>query len=156
MGRAVKGSLGAPEPGESKQRQIEISPGGLMSFGPYLAPDGMHVIVHSDGPVHATLACTDEAEAAVEAFVTSQPEHRIAALAQADITGSGELTIKPQRCKVAVAVRSLANRKVTFDFQRPPREIAQSTGGPAIHCAQDQEVFSKRHGSPGRAAARRR
>jgi hypothetical protein len=118
----------------------------------------MHVNVHSDGPIRVGLACADKVYPTVEQFVTDKPEALIDTLAKTDVTGNGALAVKAQRCKVALVVRSLADRKVTFDWQRPPREIAQSTGGPAIHCARKQTVFSDGDGSDrpaGRAAARR-
>ena len=34
----AKGDLGPPDPGESSTRPIEIQPGGLMAFGPFLRP----------------------------------------------------------------------------------------------------------------------
>lgn len=159
VGRPGKGDLGPPDPGESRTRPIEIQPGGLMAFGTFLAPDGMHINVHSDGPVRVGLACADKVYPVADQFIAEQPQAPIETLAQKDITGTGELAVKPQRCKVAVVVRSLAQQKVTFDWQRPPREIAQSTGGPAIHCERKQTVFSDRDGRDrpaGRAAARRR
>jgi hypothetical protein len=158
IGRPQKGELGPPEPGESRKRPIEIQPGGLMTFGPYFAPNGMHVNVHSDGPIRVGLACADNVYPAVLQFINEQAEPRIDTLAQQDITGAGQVAVKDQRCKVAVVVRSLAKQKVTFDWQRPPREIAQSTGGPAIHCDRKQTVFSDRDDRDrpaGRAAARR-
>lgn len=158
IGLPKKGNLGPPDPGESRTRPIEIQPGGLMSFGPFEAPHGMHVNVHSDGAIRVGLACADDAYPAVEAFVTKTPAPVIKTLAQRDITGTGELVVKPQSCKVAVVVRSLSNSKVTFDWQRPPREIARSTGGSAIRCDRKQTVFSDGDGSDrpaGRAAARR-
>jgi hypothetical protein len=157
IGRPQKGNLGPPDPGESRQRPIEIQPGGLMAFGPYFAQDGMHVNVHSDGPIRVGLACADKLYPTALQFINEQPESVIDTLAQKDINGTGSLAVKDQRCKVAVVIRSLAHQKVTFDWQRPPREIAQSTGGPAIHCDRKQTVFSDPDDrSRGSAAARRR
>jgi hypothetical protein len=159
IGRPQKGSLGPPEPGESRKRPIEIQPGGLLAFGPFFAPHGMSIAVHSDGPVRVGLACAEDVSATAEQYVAEQPEPLIKTLAQQDITGTGQLAVKAQSCKVAVVVRSLAQHKVTFDWQRPPREIARSTGGPAIHCDRKQTVFSDGDGRDrpaGRAAARRR
>ncbi|HEY5927882.1 MAG TPA: hypothetical protein VIV11_39620 [Kofleriaceae bacterium] len=159
MGRAPKGNLGPPDPGESRKTAVEIQPGGLMTFGPYEAPKGMHITVHSDGPVRMGLACADQVYPAAEAFIAEQDPELVDTLAQTDITGTGKLEIKPQKCKVAVVARSITNQKVTFDWQRPAREIAQSTGGPAIHCERKQTVSSDGDGGDrpaGRAAARRR
>lgn len=154
--RAPKGKLGPPDPGESRKKPVEIHPGGLLAFGPYEAPDGMSIDVHSDGPIRVGLACEKAVYDTVEQFIAEESQELISTLEQADITGKGHLEIKPQKCKVAVVVRSLARGKVTFDWQRPAREIARSTGGPAIHCDRDQEVSSARDAADGRAAARRR
>ena len=158
-GRAPKGSLGPPDAGESRKMPTEIQPGGLMAFGPYDAPKGMHITVHTDGPMRMGLACVDQVYPAIDAFVAEQTPVLVDTLAQTDVNGTGKLEVKAQKCKVAVVARSIANRKVTFDWQRPPREIAQSTGGPAIHCERKQTVFSEGDGGDrpgGRAAARRR
>ena len=155
-GRPPKGQLGPENPGESLKRAVEFEPGGLLAFGPYSAHDGMHVSVKSDGPIRVGVACADAVYPVAEAYVNGKPEPPIKMIAEADVNGTGSLAVKSQRCKVAVVARSLAKQKVTFEFQRPPREIAQSTGGAMIHCARDQEVSSGRHGPPGRAAARRR
>jgi len=154
IGRPQKGSLGPPNPGESTARPIEIQPAGLFAFGAFEAPTGVHVTVHSDGPIRVGLACADGVYPGVEAFAQDKAPPPIAMLAQRDIDGTGELAVKAQRCKVAVVVRSLAQRKVTFDWQRPPREIAHSTGGAAIHCARKQTVFSDGDGARGRPAGR--
>jgi hypothetical protein len=158
MGRAPKGELGPADPGESRKQPIEIHPGALMAFGPYHAADGMHIKVHSDGPIRVGMACIDDVYPAVDAFVHETQQPLTKTLAQRDVNGDGSLAIKDQRCKVAVLVRSLAQHKVTFNWQRPPREIAQSTGGPAIHCDRKQTVDSERDDrdrSAGSAAARR-
>ena len=156
MGRPAKGELGPPDPGETKQRPIEIQPRGMIVFGPYEAPKGMHVTINSNGPIRVGLACLDDVKPAVAAHIAEQQAPLIETLAQRDITGKGELEIKKQSCKVVLVVRSLAQHEVMFDWQRPPREIAQSTGGPAIHCERKQTVSSERDGSAGSAAARRR
>jgi hypothetical protein len=158
-GRAQKGELGPPDPGEAKNRPVEIQRGGLMVFGPYRAPNGMHVTMNTDGPVRAGLACIDDTFDAVSGFIHETEQPLTKTLAQRDIDGSGELAIKGTSCKVALMVRSLAPQKVTFNWQRPLREIAQSTGGPVIHCERKQTVSSDGDGSDrprGRAAARRR
>jgi hypothetical protein len=159
IGRPPKGDLGPPDPGESRTQPVQIQPGGLMAFGPFEAPDGMHVALRTDGPVRAGLACADDAYPAVEAFVRGTPAPLVKTLAQRDVNGNGSLAVGGQRCRIALVVRSLATSEVTFDWQRPPREIAQSTGGAAIHCERKQTVSSDRDGSDrpvGRAAARRR
>ena len=147
-------------PGETFKQPIEIENKGMLVFGPYFAHDGMHVTLHSDGPVRAGLVCADDAVPAVEAFVHKQPLPSIPTLDQADINGSGSLKVRAQRCKVALVVKSLAETKVRFDWARPPREIAQSTGGPAIHCSRKGTLSSASNaagsGASPAAAARRR
>jgi hypothetical protein len=158
MGRAPRGELGPSDPGESKEKPTEIQPRGLIAFGPYEAPNGMHISVHSNGPVRVGIACIDNVYAAADDFIQERPQDIIKTLVQKDITGDGTLEVKDQRCKVAVVVRSLAQQMVTFEWKRPTREIAQSTGGPAIHCERKQTVFSERDDSDrsaGSAAARR-
>ena len=156
LGRAPKGELGPPDPGESTQRSVEIAPNGLLVFGPYEAPHGMHITLQSNGPLRVGLACADDVYPAVDAFVAERPQPRIATLAQRDVNGSGQLAIDDQRCKVALVVRSLAPQQVRFEWKRPASEIAHSGGGPLIHCSRKQTVSSERHESAGDAAARRR
>jgi hypothetical protein len=161
MGRPQKGDLGPPDPGETKEKPVAISPGGMLVFGPFLAPDGMTVKINANGPLRVGLACEDDVRPAVDAFVNEQPEPAIRTLDQADVNGSGSLKIKPQKCKVALVTKSLSQERVTFGWQRPASEIAQSTGGPAIRCDRKTTLSSKpdddrkatRAGAP--AAARR-
>lgn len=161
MGRPPKGELGPADPGETKDKPVAIEPGGMLAFGPFLAPDGMNVKVNSNGPLRVGLACEDDVRPAVDAFVKEKPEPAIRTLDQADINGSGALHIKAQKCKVAFVAKSLSQQRVTFGWQRPPSEIAQSTGGPAIRCDRkstlsstpDDDRKATRAGAP--AAARR-
>ena len=160
LGRPQKGQLGPPNPGETFKQPIELAKNGMIVFGPYFAPGGMHVKLNSDGPLRVGLACASDVEAAVDAYVHEQPLPEIATLTQADITGTGALEIKPQRCKVVLVAKSLAENKVRFDWARPAPEIARSTGGPAIHCARKGTLSSASNdagsGAPLTAAARRR
>lgn len=161
LGRPQKGDLGPADPGEAKDKPVAISPGGMLVFGPFFAPEGMTVNITSKGPVRAGLACEDDVRPAVDAFVNEQPEPAIHTLDQIDVNGSGKLEIKPQKCKVAFVVKSAAQDRVTFFWKRPTSEIAQSTGGPAIRCDRKSTLSSKpdddrkatRAGAP--AAARR-
>ncbi|HUS29839.1 MAG TPA: hypothetical protein VMZ53_15145 [Kofleriaceae bacterium] len=160
LGRPDKGDLGPPNVGESFTQPVELAKNGMIVFGPYFAQNGMHVKLNSDGPVRAGLACADDVHAAADAFVHEQPLPQIATLAQADITGTGTLKIKPQRCKVVLVAKSLSENKVRFDWARPPQEIAQSTGGPAVHCARKGTLSSASNAagsgaSPSTAARRR-
>lgn len=143
MGRPQKGDLGPASPGESKKKPVALAPGGLIAFGPFQAPKGMTVKVESNGPVRVGLACEDDVKATVDAFVNERPLPLIATLDQADINGSGALKIKSQRCKVAFVAKSLSQERVTFGWQRPASEIAQSTGGPAIRCDRKTTLSSK-------------
>jgi hypothetical protein len=160
LGLPKKGQLGPPNPGETFKQPIELAKNGMMVFGPYFAPDGMHVKVNSDGPLRVGLTCANDVDAAVTAFVEKKPLPEIQTLAQSDINGTGTLEIKPQRCKVALVAKSLGENKVRFDWARPPKEIAQSTGGPAIHCTRKGTLSSASNaagsGAPPAAAARRR
>jgi hypothetical protein len=115
----------------------------------------MHVDITSNGAIRAGLACADDVYPAVSAFIAEQPAPTIKTLDQKDVNGRAKLAVDDQRCKVALVVRSLAQQKVTFHWQRPASEIARSTGGPMIHCARKQTVDSGGDGSAGRAAARR-
>jgi hypothetical protein len=161
MGRPPKGELGPADPGETKEKPVAIAPGGLLVFGPFMAPDGMTVKINSNGPLRIGLACEDDVRPAVDAFVNEQPEPAIHTLDQVEVNGSGSLKIKPQKCKVAFVAKSLSQERVTFGWQRPASEIAQSTGGPAIRCDRKTTLRSKpdddrkatRAGAP--AAARR-
>jgi hypothetical protein len=143
MGRPQKGEMGPADPGESKEKPVALQPGGLIAFGPFKAPDGMTVKIESQGPVRVGLACEDDVKAAVDAFVNEKPLPQIATLEQADVNGSGTLKIKAQRCKVAFVAKSLSQERVTFGWQRPASEIAQSTGGPAIRCDRKSTLSSK-------------
>lgn len=135
IGRPQKGELGPPNPGESRRMPVEVQPGGLFISGPYEAPNGMNIDVKTDGPIRVGLACNDAVDTAAAAFIAEQTSPLTKTLDQADITTTGKLSIKGQRCKVAVMVRSLAQHEVTFEWKRPARETARSTGGPAIQCA---------------------
>ena len=155
LGRAPKGKLGPPDPGETTRRSVEIQPGGLLAFGPYEAPHGMHITMQSSGPLRVGLACADDVYPAIEAFAAQKPQPRIKTLAQRDVNDSAQLAVDDQRCKVALVVRSLAPQPVRFEWKRPAGEIAHSGGGPLIHCSRKQTVSSERNESARGAAARR-
>ena len=157
LGHAPKGSLGRPNPGESRRVPIEVHPGGMIPFGLYLAPNGMTIDVNAQGSVRMTMLCEEHAATLTDAFVNGRVPPKVPTLAQAEIRNKGTLKIKPTSCKVAVIAQPI-HTPVTFDFQRPRRESGRSTGGPAIHCGAQTAVSSPRDGSgavkPG--AARRR
>ena len=126
--------------GETKRVPVEIQPGGLLVFGPQLAGNGMSLQIDAkNGGVRVALVCADKAAIAAEAFLAD----RVAAfepLASGEIRGNGgKLAIKPAHCQVLTIVGPLDDRPATFTLQRPPGEIAQSTGGPLIHCAAKPE-----------------
>jgi hypothetical protein len=160
LGRPQKGQLGPPNPGETLKQPIELAKNGMIVFGPYFAKSGMHAQIRSDGPVRMGLACAEDVDAAVDAYVHHQALPVIPTLAQQDVTGEGSLKIKPQRCKVVLVAKSLTENKVRFQWTRPAQEIAMSTGGPAIHCARKGTLSSAGHGAGSgaapSAAARRR
>ncbi len=134
LGRPPKGSLGPPDVGETPRVPVELAPGALFVFGPELAPHGMTIDVDSDGPVDVALECADRAEQAADAFAHGRAAPAEATLARRGIGGHGRLHVGPQRCKVAVVVRSATDRPVHLDWRRPAGEQARSTGGPVLHC----------------------
>jgi hypothetical protein len=133
LGRPPKGELGSADAGETRRVPIEMHDGGLMVFAPQLAPDGMSIDVDAQGPVHVGLACHAQAEAAAEAFVAGK-SYTPQFLVEKDVTGKATLRVGAQRCLVSVIARAATPRDVTFDYARPAREIARSTGGPLIRC----------------------
>jgi hypothetical protein len=135
LGRPAKGAMQAPDAGETHRVPIELQPGGLMVFGPQLAPDGMTIDVHARrGGVRVAMMCARDAEKLAESFVGGALGE-VPTLATADVRAARRLHVPPQRCPIAVVARSLETRDpVTFDWQRPLGETARSTGGPAIQC----------------------
>lgn len=135
LGRPAKGAMQAPDAGETHQVPIELEPGGLMVFGPQLAPDGMTIQVTARrGAVRIAMACADKAEQVAQAFLGGQLAE-VPYLAAADVRATGRLHVPPQRCPVVVLAKSLEDREpITFDWQRPLGETARSTGGPLIRC----------------------
>jgi hypothetical protein len=135
LGRPAKGAMQPPDAGETHDVPVELQPGGLMVFGPQLAPAGMTIRVGArHGGVRVALACADEAERAATAFLRGEGGAS-QYLAVTDVRSTARLHEPPQRCPVAVLARSLDPRAtVTFDWRRPPGEAARSTGGPLIRC----------------------
>jgi hypothetical protein len=135
----------APDAGETHQVPIEIQPGGLMVFGPQLAPDGMTIQVTArHGAVRVAMACAEKAEQVAEAFVGGALAE-VPYLATADVRTTARLHVPAQHCPVVVLARSLETRDlVTFDWQRPQGETARSTGGPLIHCGGAARPAAKR------------
>jgi hypothetical protein len=140
LGREPKGTLNKPDAGETKKVPIELQPNALMVFGPQLVGEaGFTANVDSPtGPLHASLACADQADALAAAYIAGQPLPTIKTLAVKDILGKGTLRIARANCQVALITQELdpSVHGGTFDWQRPLAETARSTGGPIIDCAQ--------------------
>lgn len=134
LGRAPKGSLGHPEPGESPREEVELHTGGLAIFGPQPAPDGMTIDVDTTGgPARVGLACADRADEVADAFAHSRERGLVHTLAQADIAGHAHLRAKAAHCPIAVIAQPLA-ANVTIVWQRPPAERAKAFGGSIVQC----------------------
>jgi hypothetical protein len=133
LGRAPKGQLGPPDPGDSPKEPFELHRDALAVFGPQPAPDGMTIDVDTDGPARVGLACSDDADRAADAFVHDRPRELIHTLAQAEVNGHARLHAKSARCKVAVVARCEAD-KVTLRWQRPRAERARALGGSIVRC----------------------
>lgn len=147
LGRPDKGAMQAADAGETRRVPIELQPGGVMIFGPQLAPDGMTILVDArQGGVRVALACADKAGELAQAYLEGN-NGEVPYLATADVRASGKLHVPPQRCPVAVIAKSLETAApVTFDWQRPQVETARATGGPVIHCAKPEPAPAPRPG----------
>jgi hypothetical protein len=140
LGREPKGKMDTPDAGETKRVPIELQPNGLMVFGPQLVGDAGFTanIEASTVPVHVALACREDADKLAAAYVEGRPLPAIKTLAAKDIAGKGSLRVARASCQVSLIAQQLAPNAgpATFDWQRPPPEIARSTGGPLIACGQ--------------------
>jgi hypothetical protein len=138
LGREPKGKMDLPDAGETRRVPIDLQPDALMVFGPQLVGTaGFTANVDSpSGLVHVELACRDQAEALAAAYADGRPLPVIKTLAAKDIVGKGSLRIGKAACQVSLVARQTVPNApvVTFDWQRPPAEIARSTGGPIIAC----------------------
>jgi hypothetical protein len=138
LGREPKGAMDKPDAGETKKVPIELQQNAVMIFGPQLVGEaGFTANVDSpDGTVHADLVCRDQAEALAAAYADGQPLPRIKTLASKDIRGKGSLRVTKASCQVQLIAQSLEPnaRAFSFAWQRPPAEVAKSTGGPLISC----------------------
>jgi hypothetical protein len=139
LGREPKGKMDIPDAGETKRVPIELQANGLMVFGPQLVGDaGFTAHVDSPGaPVHVALACRDQAEELAAAYAEGRPLPAIKTLAAKDVLGKGVLRVGKASCQVSLIAQQLAPNAaaLTFEWQRPPSEVARSTGGPLIACA---------------------
>ncbi len=133
LGRPAKGKMVEPDVGETRHLPVEVQPGGLMVFGPQLVGPAMSAHIDARGSVRVALVCHEQAEAAAAAFLKGE-KPRVHELASATVTrGAGELRIPRTSCPVALLAWPL-DGPATFDYQRPAKEIARSTGGPLIAC----------------------
>ena len=132
--------MDTPDAGETKRVPIELQPNGLMVFGPQLVGDAGFTanIEASTVPVHVALACREDPDKLAAAYVEGWPLPAIKTLAAKDIAGKGSLRVARASCQVSLIAQQLAPNAgpATFDWQRPPPEIARSTGGPLIACGQ--------------------
>jgi hypothetical protein len=138
--RPATGKMVKPDVGETRKVPAELQPGGVMVFGPHLAPHGMTVHVHAYSPVRVELVCKENADAVAEAFVAdgkAPPSSR--ALASVTVHGEATLKTRATKCPVMVVVRPLAGEKrpIVFDWQRPASETARAAGGQIIQCDRD-------------------
>jgi hypothetical protein len=130
LGRAPKGQLGPPDVVETDRVPVEIQPGGVMIFGPQLAPKGMSMSVDVKGAASVAYVCDDDAAKIADAYAQNLPQPAVKTLAE--LRGSGRLVMPAAKCRVAIVAR--ASAPSTLELQRPLTEIARSTGGPLIHC----------------------
>lgn len=137
LGRPAQGKMVTADAGESRKVPVEVQPGGLQVFGPYLAPRGMTVRAHArDGAVRLEVACQDEAAKLSEAYAkTGDASMELLALGKTDVRGEATLQVKSPKCDlVAVIARPIGDRTATFDWHRPVTEAAKAAGGPLIDC----------------------
>jgi hypothetical protein len=136
LGRSGTGKMVPPTVGETRRVLAELQPEGILIFGPYLAKKGMTAHIHvRDGAVKAALFCADEGAAIADEFVHGRPQSG-KPLAVKDVRGEATLRTRSVSCPVVLVTRPLATSgaPVSFDWQRPASETAQSTGGPIIRC----------------------
>jgi hypothetical protein len=138
LGREPKGAMDKADAGESKRVPIELQPGAVMVFGPQpVGPAGFSANVEAPtGAVHVELACRDQAEALAAAYLEGRPLPDIKTLAVKTIVGKGTLHVAKASCDVSLIAQPSDPSAVTFDWQRPPAELARATGGPLIACAE--------------------
>ncbi len=137
LGREPKGKMNTPDAGETRRVPIELQPDALMVFGPQpVGEAGFTAKVDAPTGVHVELACRDEAEALAAAYVEGRPLPTIKTLAAKDILHDGVLRVGKAGCQVSLIARlPLASAgAATFGWERPPAEVARSTGGPLIEC----------------------
>jgi len=130
LGRPPKGQLGPADVVETARVPVEIQPGGMMIFGPQLAPKGMSTNVEVKGVASVAFVCDDDAAKLADAFAQNLPLPAVKTLAE--IHGAGRLAMPAAKCRVAIVARATAPS--TLELQRPLGEMARSTGGPLIRC----------------------
>lgn len=138
LGRPAKGKMYPAGIGESKKITNEVHATGMLLFGPYPAPTGMHANVEvTQGTVRAALVCRGEAEKLATAFVDGVELPEVKLLAMKDLDGEGTLAIGKARCQVTLVVRAIPDATgapARFRWTRPTKEWAESTGGAKIKC----------------------
>jgi hypothetical protein len=136
LGREPKGAMNPSDAGESKRVPIELQPGAVMVFGPQLVgPAGFTAEVSvPTGAVRVELACREQAEALAAAYVEGRPLPEIKTLSAQIVRGNATLRVAKPGCEVSVITQASEPGAVTFDWQRPPSEAADATGGPLISC----------------------
>ena len=134
LGRAPKGSLGPPDPGESPRDEVELHAGGLAIFGPQPAPDGMTIDVDTTGGPRAS------GSRAPTARTRSPTRSRTRGSAGSSTrsrrpTSPATLicTRRPRTVRSPVIAQPLAPN-VTLAWQRPPAERAKAFGGSLVQC----------------------
>ena len=135
LGRPKKGKMQPPDVGETRDVPVELSPGGLMVLGPFLAKDGMTAELQVQrGDVRASIACQADAEKIVAAFVDEREPPAVRLLATKDVgPGRSTLRVKSAKCPVSVIARPIGPTAV-MSWRRPAGESARATGGPLIEC----------------------
>jgi len=136
LGRPARGEMAAAQPGESKRVPVLLEPGGMMISGPYGATDGMTIDADvPTGAVHLAVMCHDQADALARAFVAGEPPPAIEVLAERTVSGHGKIVARGASCRVAVVATPVpGSAPLTFTWLRPPRQAADSFGGPVVDC----------------------
>jgi hypothetical protein len=138
LGRPPKGQMAPADVGETKLVPVELHPNGIAFAGPQLAPDGltMHAeVAPGGGAVRVHLACQKDADAIAQGWLDGKiPAVRLLAHQDVRAGQKAALKIKPVKCPVIAIATPLDNTPSQLGLLRLPSEIAESTGGPLVHC----------------------